>query len=102
MKIHFFNPENDLALADGNANYCPPPAARAIAGDLATLPLWYAQESDSVFLPGILHSEFHKEMSALFPLARPGLLYRVVRRRSMSVARGGGVRRYVGDLWLWV
>lgn len=71
MKLHIFNPENDLALADGNANYCPPPAARAIAGDLATLPLWYAQESDSVFLPGILHSEFHKEMSALFPLARP-------------------------------
>ena len=30
MKLHIFNPENDLALADGGANYCPTPAATRI------------------------------------------------------------------------
>ena len=31
MQLHLFNPENDLALADGNANYCAPPSALKIA-----------------------------------------------------------------------
>lgn len=68
MKIHLFNPENDLALADGNSNYCPPPAARAIGNDLATLPLWYAPEGDVVVLPDALHFEYYAAVSSLFPL----------------------------------
>ncbi len=71
MKLHIFNPENDLALADGNTNYCPPPAARAIAHDLATLPLWFAPEGDAVLLPDALHCAFHNSMSGVFSLAAP-------------------------------
>ena len=71
MKLHIFNPENDLALADGNANYCPPPAACAIASDLAVLPLWYAPEGDCVLLPGEQDLEFCKKMQELFSLAQP-------------------------------
>ena len=70
MKIHFFNPENDLALADGNANYCPPPAARAIAYDLASLPLWYAMPGDSVVLPDALHALYRSGMATVFDVAR--------------------------------
>lgn len=68
MQLHLFNPENDLALADGNANYCAPPSALKIAYDLASLPLWYASEDSCVFLPDILHSEYHKFYSQHFSL----------------------------------
>lgn len=49
--LYLFNPENDLALADGGKSYTPPPLARTIAHDLSTLPLWYAGEGDVVCLP---------------------------------------------------
>lgn len=70
MRLHLFNPENDLALADGGFSYCAPPAAMCIARDLATLPLWYAAYDDAVFLPGVVHSEYYNEMSALFSLPK--------------------------------
>ena len=68
MRLHLFNPENDLALADGSFNYCPPPSAAQIAHDLASLPLWFADEQDCVVLPGKVHRDFHSEMSKLFTL----------------------------------
>lgn len=71
MKLHIFNPENDLALADGGANYCPTPAATRIAYDLASLPLWFADKDDCVVLPDVIHSEYYKGVSSLFTLATP-------------------------------
>lgn len=71
MKLHIFNPENDLALADGGANYCPTPAAAQIAYDLASLPLWFADEQDCVGLPDELHGEYHKWVSSCFSVALP-------------------------------
>ena len=71
MILHIFNPENDLALADGGANYCPPPAAAQIAYDLASLPLWFAGEDNAVILPDEHHLRFYNEMSAQFALASP-------------------------------
>ncbi|MBR5324824.1 MAG: hypothetical protein IKV14_08450 [Muribaculaceae bacterium] len=68
MKLHLFNPENDLAIADGNANYCPPPSALKIAYDLSTLPLWYADKEDVVYLPNISHSQYYNELSQKFSL----------------------------------
>ena len=69
--LHIFNPENDLALADGGANYCPPPAAAQIAYDLGSLPLWFAGEDNAVILPDEHHLRFYNEMSARFALASP-------------------------------
>ena len=71
MILHIFNPENDLALADGGANYCPPPAAAQIAYDLASLPLWFAWVGNAVVLPDGHHQRFYNEMSARFALASP-------------------------------
>lgn len=68
MKIHIFNPENDLALADGNSNYCPPPAARAIARDLAALPLWFAASDDCVLVPSHEHLAYAANMLEYFTL----------------------------------
>lgn len=81
MKLHIFNPENDLALADGGANYCAPPAAMSIAHDLATLPLWFATENGTVFLPGELHRNYYNEFSSRFSLASP---YENVMKPSVS------------------
>ena len=68
MKLHLFNPENDLALADGSFNYCPPPAAAQIAYDLASLPLWFAAARDCVALPCDVHKEYHSVMSRNFAM----------------------------------
>ena len=51
MKLHLFNPENDLALGLGCRNYTPPPHAAAIHRAGALLPLWWAGEDDLVIAP---------------------------------------------------
>lgn len=69
VKLHIFNPENDLALADGSANYFAPSAAMYIAHDLATLPLWFAVPGDAVLLPSMLHHEFCADAAKYFNIA---------------------------------
>lgn len=71
MELHIFNPENDLALADGSANYRAPLHAERIASDLATLPLWFAPAADTVLLPFEIHHQYHKHISAIFDIATP-------------------------------
>lgn len=48
-----FNPENDLALAAGTANYTPPLAARRLREAGQTLPLWYGTTGDRVITRGV-------------------------------------------------
>ena len=50
-KTYIFNPDSDLALANGDANYLPPRSARRMADDLSLLPAWYADEGDAVLIP---------------------------------------------------
>lgn len=40
--VYLFNPDNDLALANGDENYMPPLSARKMADDLSLMPAWYA------------------------------------------------------------
>jgi len=47
-KAHLFNPENDLALAAGTANFTPPRAAAALRDAGASLPAWWAADTDCV------------------------------------------------------
>ena len=70
MRLYLFNPENDLALADGGFSYCAPPAAMCIARDLATLPLWYVASEDAVVLPGNEFGSYYQKMSQLFELPK--------------------------------
>lgn len=53
MKVHLFNPENDLALAAGKANYTPPLPVRRFKEALAQLPRWYADTDDIILTPGM-------------------------------------------------
>lgn len=49
MKVHLFNPENDLALADGHPGYTPPARIRQMGKDLCDLPSLWAKEGDVVW-----------------------------------------------------
>ena len=87
LKLYLFNPENDLALADGSFNYCPPPAAAQIAYDLASLPLWYADGHDSVVLPDDVHKEYHDVISGMF--AMPAIYAPSMQRTITSLSPWG-------------
>ena len=46
MTLHIFNPEHDIALASGLANFTAPHAGRQLRHDLGFLPAIWAQEGD--------------------------------------------------------
>ena len=50
--IFIFNPENDLALANGGPNYTAPPFAQQLRRDLQLLPAWYAPAGSAVVCKG--------------------------------------------------
>ncbi len=66
--IYLFNPDNDLALANGDANYMAPASARQMAADLALLPVWYAEPESRVLAPSAYNLAFLKTMKERFPL----------------------------------
>lgn len=50
MRLLFFNPENDLALAANDPHYTPPASARQMAADLQLLPSLWAAPDDLILL----------------------------------------------------
>lgn len=65
--LYVFNPDNDLALANWDANYMPPESARRMAADLALLPAWYAG-GGGVLAPSAYNLAFLKEAQERFSL----------------------------------
>ncbi len=63
--LYIFNPENDLAVANGGENYMAPPRARIIAEDLALLPVWYAGNNDDVIVPSEEYADWLSPERAL-------------------------------------
>lgn len=49
--LYIFNPDHDLALANGDENYVSPYQARKMAEDLFTLPAWYAPSGSLIRVP---------------------------------------------------
>ncbi len=49
--LWLFNPENDLALAAGVANYTPPKNVVAFRNAMAALPIWLAEPGDNIIAP---------------------------------------------------
>lgn len=49
MTLHIFNPENDMALADGKPGYTAPDTIRQMRRELHWLPSWWAEEGDTVW-----------------------------------------------------
>jgi len=50
-RLHLFNPENDLALAQGLPRYTPPSHAAALHRAGALMPAWWAGEDDRIVAP---------------------------------------------------
>ena len=57
MTLHIFNPEHDLALASGLANFTAPHAGRQLRHDLGFLPVLWAGEDDLVLVDNIEAAE---------------------------------------------
>lgn len=68
MNLYLFNPDADLALADGRVNYIPPASARQMACDLALLPAWYALPGSGVLAASAYNDVFLERMSDLWGL----------------------------------
>lgn len=62
MICHYFNPENDLALAHGGKHYNAPASAVMLATDLSILPLWFAHEGDVVMTRRNIPSDWHSDV----------------------------------------
>lgn len=48
-RLYVFNPENDMALADGHPGYTPPARIQQMRRELWWLPQWWAEEDDIVW-----------------------------------------------------
>ena len=68
MKLYIFNPDTDLALANGKGNYTPTDGVRQMISDLSLLPVWYAQPGSYVVADGKYGETFLEEMTQLFGL----------------------------------
>lgn len=67
--LYLFNPEHDLALASGEANYMAPASARRMASELALLPMWYAEEGSAVLAPSAYNLDYVKKIQELLGLS---------------------------------
>lgn len=66
MEVYLFNPDNDLALSNGDANYMAPASARKMADDLSLLPLWYASADASILTPCEVDASWQQEVEQHF------------------------------------
>lgn len=53
MTLHIFNPEHDIALASGLANFTAPHAGRQLRHDLGFLPALWASEGDAIVVDDV-------------------------------------------------
>ncbi len=65
--MHYFNPDNDLALANFSTNYTPPASAIKIAEDLSVLPVWYAPEGTKVVVQNMPNQNFLYLLGKIIP-----------------------------------
>ena len=61
-RLYYFNPDHDLALANGSAHFQAPESAAAFADDLSLLPCWFAEEVASEVLSD---QEFSRDLNIL-------------------------------------
>ena len=91
MRLLLFNPENDLALASGDAHYTPPASALAMARDMQDFPMLWAEGDDVILrrdssvvdaqgaLVATTLSQVAASITAVFPWGWSPLLVRQLR-----------------------
>lgn len=65
-QTHIFNPQNDLALANGSPTFTSPASANQLANAGACLPIWYGEPGDN-FIGGV-NADWFRNISAAFNL----------------------------------
>jgi hypothetical protein len=66
--MFFFNPDNDLALANFSPFYTSPASAMKMANDLAILPLWYAGDGSTIIAEDRYNRDFLDRIKEVFSL----------------------------------
>lgn len=61
MKVHYFNPGYEAAVEQGNSYYTPPRMVQYLRKDLQTLPLYYAEPNDGVYISSPIPKEMMSE-----------------------------------------
>jgi hypothetical protein len=64
--LYFFNPDHDLALANGDENFAPPIMAYTFGVDVGCFPMWYAEPGSTV-LANLTDKKWLFKMQELFP-----------------------------------
>lgn len=57
MRLHLFNPENDLALGAGCKHYTPPPRVVSLHRAGALMPVWWAGDDDFILAPSVVSED---------------------------------------------
>lgn len=57
-QIHLFNPGHETAVLLGSKNYTPPSNVQRMIKELASLPVWYAEKNDFVYVEEIAFPGF--------------------------------------------
>ena len=66
--LFVFNPENDLALANGTPYFTPPKMAQKIRFDLQMLPFWLAEGGDFIYAPKSIENQaFIESVKSFLP-----------------------------------
>ena len=68
-RFFVFNPENEMAIADGSPYYTPPATILKMAEDLSYLPAYYAGDRDVVWVKEMPDRKFLEERKTWFRLA---------------------------------
>ena len=87
--LYVFNPENDMALADGHPGYTPPVQIQQMRRELWWLPQWWADEEDIVWNGEDRSGGLMRRTS--YGTARSGSICRTTRVSCL----GDGVRHFV-------
>ena len=64
--LYWFNPDNEMSIANGNANYTLPANIAAMAADLSFLPAYLAGEGDHILLPHPVDPSFLRHFRDIF------------------------------------
>lgn len=64
--LYWFNPDNEMSIANGNANYTLPANIAAMAADLSFLPAYLADEGDHVLVSHPVPPEFLRRFRDIF------------------------------------
>ena len=89
MVLYIFNPDTDLALANGRGNYTPTEGVRQMISDLSLLPIWYAQPGSYVVTDSMYGNTYLEEMTQFFGLDVRLLLWKALPSRIKQATLSG-------------